>query len=182
MDLMSDVDGDAPQTIGFLGTLERDAVTEVTTDEVVPYGQLARNCTVRKRDMGTAIGAASGYEVYDTDPSATGLRTHFITGFRDKCARQFTGALVMFGDIGTHELVRYADVGIDQPYTITDEAYEVIKGSFCRVGRTEPCGNRIDRLAKSTSFVTIYESFADNSGWVDLLVHKGEVVAKDVNP
>ncbi len=156
------------------------ADTAVATD-AVPFGQLARNCTIRKRDMGTRVGTASGYDVYDTAPDTIQPRTHFLTGFGDGCARQFTGALVIFGDIGTHEIVRYADVGLDQPYTTTDEAYEVIKAGYCRVGRAEPCGRSINRLARTTSFVTIYDSFADNAAWMDILLHKGDVAATDVN-
>ncbi len=182
IDLMSNVDGQSERGIGFIGTSDATGSNDVTADDKVPFGQLARNCTVRKRDMGTKIDSVSGYDIYDTKPGATGLHTFFIDGFRDGCARQLSGALIIFGDVGTHELVRYADVGIDQPYTITDEAYEVIKASFCRAGRTEPCGRRIDRLSKTTSFVTIYESFADNARWVDALLHKGEVVAQEINP
>ena len=152
----------------------------VATD-TVPFGQLARNCTVSKSEMGRRIGGASGYDVYDTGPDTTRPRTHFLTGFRDGCTRQFTGALVIFGDIGTHELVRYAEVGLDQPYTPTDDAYEAIKASYCRVGRSEPCGRSINRLARTTSFVTIYDSFADNAAWMDILLHKGDVAATDVN-
>lgn len=171
------IDHETSQTTRFADT----AAIEVTKTDVVPYGQFARNCSVSRDDLGTAVGSASGYNVYDTAPNTAEPRTHFITGFDDNCARQFTGALVLFGDVGTHELVRYANVGLDQPYSLTDEAYETIKGSFCRVARTEPCGRRIDRLAKTTSFVTVYESYADNSGWIDLLMHKGEMVAKDIN-
>ncbi len=181
MDLLSDVDAQSPQGVGFIGTTERDGATDVTAEDTVPFGQLARNCTIRRRDMGKKVDSVSGYDIYDSAPGTTRLHTFFIDGFRDGCARQLSGALIIFGDVGTHELVRYADVGIDQPYTITDEAYEVIKASYCRVGRTEPCGRRIDRLSKTTSFVTIYDSFSDNARWVDALLHKGEVVAQDVS-
>ena len=153
----------------------------VATD-TVPFGQLARNCTVSKSELGKRIGGASGYDVYDTAPDTTRPRTHFLTGFRDGCARQFTGALVVFGDIGTHELVRYAEVGLDQPYTPTDDAYEAIKTTSCGVRRGSPCGRAINRLARNTSFVTIYESFADDARWLDVLLHKGEVAAQDINP
>ncbi|WP_342076801.1 hypothetical protein [Yoonia sp. SS1-5] len=181
LDLIGDVEGGGPASLGFIGTQNREVDVEVTADQVVPYGRIARNCTVSRRDMGKSVTDASGYTIYDTAPNSTGLRTHFITGFRDGCARQFSGALVITGDVGTHEMVRYADVGLKQPYTITDEAYEVIKGSFCRVARLQPCGRRIDRLAKTTAFVTVYESFGNNANWSDVLLHRGEVVAKDVN-
>lgn len=181
VDRVGDVDSEGTQGVGFSGGQDTGEMALVTADDIVPFGRLARNCTVRKRDMGTQIDTVSGYNIYDTKPGAGGLHTFFIDGFRDGCTRQLSGALIVFGDVGTHELVRYADVGIDQPYTITDEAYEMIKASFCRVRRTEPCGRRIDRLARTTSFVTIYESFADNARWVDVLLHQGEVIAQEIN-
>ena len=121
--------------------------SDVTKDDIVPYGTFARNCTVAKADMGAEVKSAAGFRFFDPRPDSTRKRTMFLTGFRDGCARQFSGALVMFGDVGTHEIVRYSDVGLKRPYSATDEAYEVIKTTFCGARPTKPCGRRIDRLA-----------------------------------
>lgn len=181
LDRLSTV-GDTETTgMGFIGALRGSAPDDVTIDTVVPFGEIRRNCTVKTSQMGTRISDASGYEVYDTNAKALGSRTHFLTGFRDGCARQFSGSVVMLGDVGTHEMFRYTNVGLKRPYSTTDEAYELIKASFCRVGRGEPCGKRIDRLAKTTTFLTVYETLATRSRWANTLVHRGEIVAEDVH-
>lgn len=170
-----------PQGMPFISTSANSAPLEVTKDDIVPYGTFARNCTISASEMGTEVKNISGYQFFDSEPEGTRNRTMFLTGFRDRCARQFTGALVMFGDVGTHEVVRYSEIGLKRPYSATDEAYEVIKATYCGARRTKPCGRRIDSLAKSTSFVTVYDGFSDNAAWLDMLMHKGEIIAVEIN-
>ena len=180
LDRLSETDGTGGAGIGFIGSGNAPAKPDVTAAETMAFGEIGRNCTVSARDMGKELETASGYRVYDTAPGTKAPRTLYITGFDDDCARQVTGVLTLFGDVGTHEFTRYTETGLDLPYTLTDEAYEVIKGAFCRVGRTEPCGKRLDRLARNTSFVTVYEDFTSRSRWLDILLHRGEVVASDI--
>lgn len=191
----------APQQAGFFGRMfnglratpktdEADVVTavapapanvgvdgkSVTVGTVLPYGEIATNCDVSRRQLGTKVGEGSGYTLYDTIPNATTLRTHYITGFKDRCARQFSAATALMGDIGTHEVVRYLPSNKRMAYSDTDNAYETLKASFCWAGRGEPCGSRLDRFAKTTTFVTVYRNFGSNPTWSNILLHKGAVI------
>lgn len=149
----------------------------VTVGTQLPFGVIATNCDVSRRQLGTKVGQESGYTLYDTIPNATALRTHYITGFKDNCARQFTAATSLIGDIGTHEVVRYLPSNNRMAYSVTDNAYEQIKASFCGVAARQPCGGKLDRLARTTTFITAYRNFGANPTWANILLHKGGVVA-----
>jgi len=155
------------------------AGVQVPPNGIVPYGQLATVCGLSTRNLGRVVERASGYAVHDSNPTTTAPRTHYVTGFSDGCARQFTAALALFGDIGTHEIVRYGAADGGLPYSETDNAYEEIKAAFCGVRAGRPCGARIDRLARRTTFLTIYRGFGANQTWVDVLLHDGDVAAID---
>lgn len=147
--------------------------------ESVAYGAIATVCDVPNGSLGTLVANVSGYKIYDTIPNATALRPHFITGFDDGCARQFTAALSLNGDVGTHEVVRYLPANRSVPYSGTDSAYEAIKAGYCRVSHGSPCGSRLDALATNTTFITAYEKFGAHPRWVEILLHDGEVKAID---
>jgi hypothetical protein len=179
--------GNAP---GFLGRLfgGGTAVTastsvpapstpEVAPGTVLPYGQVATVCGVPTSAMGTIVGQAAGYTLYDTASNTIALRTHYITGMTDGCARQFTAALALFGDLPTHEMIRYQPTNADIPFSATDVAYEELKGSICGAASGQPCGNAIDRFARNTAFVTVYETFGTNPEWSEVLLHAGDVIA-----
>lgn len=148
----------------------------VTVGTQIPFGEIATNCDVSRRQLGTKVGDVSGYKLYDTIPNATSLRTHYITGFKDRCARQFTAATSLMGDIGTHEVVRYLPSNNRMPYSATDTAYEKLKADFCNARDRQPCGRKLDSLAKSTTFITAYRNFGSNPTWSNILLHKGEVI------
>ncbi|MEL7213775.1 MAG: hypothetical protein AAGK92_14015 [Pseudomonadota bacterium] len=162
-----------------------DATPEVPRGTLLPYGTLARVCGLRTADLGTEVARyperGRGYRLYDTNPSSTGLRTHFLTGFDDNCARQFTAALAIFGGTETHEAVRYDRSNRDLAFTDTDTAYENLKSRICRVGKGKPCSDRRRAaLDKDTVFVSVYERFLGNPRWADMLLHDGRVLAKDL--
>jgi len=150
---------------------------QVPPGTIMAFGEIAPTCGMSRRDMGTQVAKASGYTVYDTFPNSIAPRPHYITGFSDGCARQFTAALVLLGDVGTHEVVRYSKTRVDLPYSQTDNAYEAIKSSFCRAGFGKPCGARLERLGKNTTFVTAYERFGAGPIWAEFLLHDGAVAA-----
>jgi hypothetical protein len=151
----------------------------VTLGTLLPYGQIGRACNVPRRDLGQRVDQIIGYNIHDTIPNTTEPRTFYITGFADNCPRQFTGALVMVGDVGTHEIVRYASHNDGLAYSATDNAYEEIKSRFCRVPRGEPCGDRLEALGEITTFITVYNRFGGAQEWVEILIHDGRVVAMD---
>ena len=145
----------------------------------LPYGVIAPVCGVSTSDMGQKVESVAGYTVYDAGGDTSVPRTHYITGFADGCARQVTAAVVMFGDVGTHEMVRYLTPESALPYTDTDSMYEAIKSSVCRVGHSEPCGAQLDALGRNTVFMTVYETFGTNPEWTNILLHNGDVAAID---
>ncbi|NVK07347.1 MAG: hypothetical protein HWD81_07365 [Marivivens sp.] len=145
----------------------------------LPYGVIAPVCGVSTSDMGQKVESVAGYTVYDAGGDTSVPRTHYITGFADGCARQVTAAVVMFGDVGTHEMVRYLTPESALPYTDTDSTYEAIKSSVCRVGHGEPCGAQLDALGRNTVFMTVYETFGTNPEWTNILLHNGDVAAID---
>lgn len=147
--------------------------------ESVAYGEIATVCDAPRGSLGIEVANTSGYKIYDSGANGTSMRAHYITGFDDGCARQFSAALSLTGDVGTHEVVRYLPTNRNVPYSATDNAYEAIKASVCRVSHGTPCGARIDTLAADTTFVTAYEKFGAHPRWVEILLHDGEVKAID---
>jgi len=143
----------------------------------VPYGKIAVVCDAPRRP-GTKTANGGGFTLYDSAPGSTGMRAHYITGFDDRCARQFSAALAMTGDIRIHEFHRYLQQ-TKAAYNATDVAYEDTKSRFCRVGRGKPCGSRIDAFARTTVFVTAYRTFGSQPEWVEILLHDGDVAAID---
>ncbi len=165
------------------------APAEAEVGDIAPgtrlaYGQIARVCGLRRSALGAEVGRyperGRGYRLYDSTPGSTAPRTHYLTGFADGCPRQFTAALALFGAAGMHEQIRYRKSSDLVPYTATDAAYERIKSRICRVRRGAPCPeNRLPRMEASTVFVSVYERFGSGPRWADILIHDGEVVAKD---
>lgn len=155
---------------------------DVEAGMVMPFGQIARVCGLGANQLGTQVDGGGGFKIYDTIPNSTAPRPFYITGFDDNCARTFTGAVVVTGDIETHEFVRYQGSNERIDYTTTDNAYEALKASECRVGRGQPCGERTERLNRDTHFVTVYNFFGGTfsavpTQWAQILVHDGEVLA-----
>ncbi len=156
--------------------------TDVEPGTVMPFGQIARVCGVSQSNLGRLVGGGAGFRVYDTIPQTTSRRPFYITGFADNCARTFTGAVVVPGDIQTHEFVRYQASNERIEYSTADNAYEALKASVCRVGRGQPCGERTARLSQNTHFITVYDFFGGTfsavpTQWAQILVHDGEVLA-----
>ncbi len=156
--------------------------TDVDAGTVMPFGTIARVCGLASNQLGTQIDGGGGFRIYDTIPHTTSPRPFYITGFDDNCARTFTGAVVVTGDIETHEFVRYQGSNERIDYTTTDNAYEALKASECRVGRGQPCGERTERLNRDTHFITVYNFFGGTfsavpTQWAQILVHDGEVLA-----
>ena len=155
---------------------------DVPAGSVMPFGQIGRVCDLNGRTLGRQIESDAGFEIFDTIPNTTAARPFYITGFNDNCARTFTGAVVVTGDVETHEFVRYRPSNERIAYTETDNAYEALKASECRVGRGQPCGANTERLSRNTHFVTIYNFFGGTfsavpTEWAQILVHDGQVLA-----
>lgn len=183
-------DAEEPSNGGLFGFL-RDNLGQPSggsgpDSEVIPpglqlaYGEIGTVCGLSARDLGTRVESVAGFTLHDTAPGGRNQRTFYLTGFSDRCARQFTGAMVLFGDPLMHETIRYSAAASAIPYNQTDEAYEEIKGRICRAGRGEPCGAAIDRLSRSLAFLTVYSRFGSSPQWAEILLHDNEVVAMDM--
>ena len=146
----------------------------------LPFGEVVRVCGLSRRERGTEVDrtkSGSGFKLYDTNPASTQPRTQFITGFKDGCARQFTASLALFGSAEVHEATRYNPLNTN-PYSETDTAYERIKNRICRVRDGQPCPDaRAGRLDRDTAFVSVYRGFGDTGLWLEMFLHKGELVA-----
>ncbi|MGK7754197.1 MULTISPECIES: hypothetical protein [unclassified Roseovarius] len=179
-----------PRKRGLFGLLSgggntpaEGATSEVAPGTVLPYGRVARVCGMSDRQMGRRVETyperRGTYALYDSSPGSTTLRTFYLTGFDDGCARQFSAAVAVLAGAESHEQLRYGLPTEVHPYSTTDKAYEDLKSRVCRVGRGKPCGNRIGRLENDTVFVSIYERFGSNAQWNTVLVHDGDVLAQD---
>lgn len=175
-----------PRLFGFLsrrapGTGVADAGPETAVaGEIVaglPFGRVATVCGLSRREMGTEVAKSAGFRLFDTNPSGTQPRPQFITGFKDKCARQFTASLAMFGAADVHEATRYNPQNT-KPYSQTDAAYETVKARVCGVGKGKPCPQRkAKRLARNAAFVSVYRGFGDNGEWLEMFLHDGRLKA-----
>lgn len=154
----------------------------VSAGERLPFGEVGRLCgsPALGQEVEQWPENRPVYRMIDSQPSSTSLRTFYITGFDDGCARQFSAALALFGDPALHEQIRYGAPADTQPSSETDSVYEKVKARVCRVASGEPCGDRIDTLAKDTVFVSVYDSFGGSSRWKNLLLHDGELAAFDM--
>ena len=153
------------------GPVAPPAAAAVAAGHALPFGALSVACN--DPEPGTAIAAEAGYTLRDSAPGSTEPRAHWVTGFQDGCARQFTAALALFGDVTTHETTVSATGGGDA----TDRAYEMVKAEVCGVPAGRPCGD-IARLAADTVFVSMFPAFGGESA--EILLHGGEVVASDM--
>lgn len=175
---------------GSAGAAERPAVPQAEYPDVsfgtrVPYGQIARVCDVPNRSLGKVTGryparGAARFRLHDSTPGGQGLRTMYLTGFDDGCARQFTASLALFGSFQMHELLRYGLPAQVQPYSETDDRYEVLKRQVCGARKGKPCGAAMSGFARDGVFVSIYERFEGNPRWKNLLLYQGQVVAFDL--
>lgn len=175
----------------FGRTVDRDVArtgpdaADVEPATALPFGQIARVCGLADSQLGTRIDGGGGFRIYDTIPQSTAPRPFYITGFNDNCARTFTGAVIVTGDVETHEFVRYQPSNERIPYTTTDNAYEALKASVCRVGRGQPCGENLERMNSNTQFITVYDFFGGTfsavpTKWAQILVNDGEVLAMSI--
>lgn len=155
---------------------------QVEPDVVLPYGQIGLACGVRGKALGKEVDRfpehGKDYRLFDTKPSTTGPRTHYITGFKDGCARQFTASLALLDSPVLHEQLLSVGSSQGQHSTNADIAFQKIRAKVCRVGKGKACPEkRVDEMEKSMAFVTTYERFGGNAKWNEILLHNGVVAA-----
>lgn len=160
------------------------AAQDVTFGTLLPFGEVGRVCEARSKPLGQRVERSETrgqtYTLYDSAPESAAPRTYYVTGFADKCPRQFTAVMAMFGKPSLHEGLRYGKPATQYPYSDTDRAYEKIKSRICGVGPRKPCGSKIETLERDTVFISTYENFSGTGRWADVLIHDSTVVATAV--
>ncbi|EAQ04331.1 DNA polymerase III subunit alpha [Pseudooceanicola batsensis HTCC2597] len=158
--------------------------SDIVQGTVMAFGNIGRICDLPRPALGKTVDVYPAdeerYRLHDPDPESTRARTFHITGFEDGCARQFTGAMAMFGEVGMHESIRYGAPGRIGSESDVDKAYDRVKRAVCRVGRKKPCGDRIETLRQDTVFLSVYETFGMGGRWSNILIHDGRLVAATV--
>ena len=152
---------------------------DVPFGTVLAFGEIARVCEARGKTLGTKVGSLGrrGFTLYDSNAGIRNKRTFYLTGFEDKCPRQFTAANALFGAPSFYEQIRFSSAGENLPYADTDKAYDKLKSKVCRVGKKKPCGSKINKLDNEATFVSAYEFGEHNGRWKEFLVHDGAVLA-----
>lgn len=154
------------------------AAPKVGPGVLLPFGAIGKACDVQARDMGGLIEKNGKWKLYDARPGSTAVRNFFVTGFKDGCPRQVTGAVALFGDLQLYELVHFGGGG-GQHGTATDAAYAQLRSRDCR-GAGACSEKGVKKLARSTAFLSVYPA-PGASRSMELLMHKRELVAKAVN-
>lgn len=165
--------GPAPQAPATTGP---DAA-RIAPGTPLPVGAIATVCGLSTGQLGPVVARGAGHALHDSEPGNAAPHAHYITGFADGCARQFTAAFAMLGAPGTHETLRNLPQDAGIPLGATDAAYEEIRMRVCRVARGAPCGRRLARLERDTIFVMAYDRFDTNTVWTEILLHAGAVIA-----
>ena len=146
------------------GVRKRPDAMDVTFGTILPYGEVTRVCNAKGQSslggrLDKAPSSGRGYALFDSAPDSTGPQIFYVTGFKDRCPRQFTAALSLFVSPEVHEQLRYGRPIKLYPYSTTDKAYEKVKSSVCKVRKSKPCGANLKTLERNAVFVSTYEKF-----------------------
>lgn len=174
-----------PQKVSAPRRAKSGQFPQVEAGIVLPFGEIGLACGIRGRALGKEVdrfpARGKGYRLFDTKPSTTGLRTHYITGFKDGCPRQFTASLALLGSPVLHEQLLSAEGDEGQHSTGADVAFQKIRAQVCHTGRGKACPDkRVDEMEKSMAFVTTYERFGGAARWTEILLHNGVVEANSL--
>jgi hypothetical protein len=150
---------------------------EVGAGTTLAFGPAAKRCGLSGAALGAPVAREAGFTLYDTAPGTTAPRTHYLTGFDDGCAVQFTAALALFGDAATLEATAY---GAGITHSPVQPAYEAVKAELCGVPVGQPCGRASAGLARNTTLLTAYAAFGASGRHADMLLHDGRLVARGV--
>ena len=129
-------------------------------------------CGAAAGRSGRATASMAGFRLHDPAPDTVTLRTVRITGFADRCARDVTGAVVLFGQPDLYELTRAAQEDFEPGPT--DHAYDALKARLC--GGAVPCA----ALQRRAVFVTAHGRAGDDRRWLQLLLADHDLLASEV--
>lgn len=173
-----------PARKGWFGPhrVKPSRLDQIKTGVMLPFGQIGRACGLRASELGKEVDRfperGKGYRLYDSDPSTTQPRIHYVTGFKDGCLRQFTASLALLESPLLHEKLLAVESGQAQHSTKADKMFQKIRAQVCRTGRGKICPeNRTAAMEKTMAFVTTYERFGGNASWTEILMHNGNIAA-----
>lgn len=173
-----------PARKGWFGPrrVKPSRLTQTKTGVMLPFGQIGRACGLRASELGKEVDRfperGKGYRLYDSDPSTTQPRIHYVTGFKDGCPRQFTASLALLESPLLHERLLTVKGRQSQHSTKADIAFHKIRAQVCRTGRGKTCPEkRAEALEKTMAFITTYERFGGNASWTEILMHDGVIAA-----
>ena len=150
----------------------------------IAFGKAAPLCDYPKGQLGALVAQYPEdkpvYRLYDSQPGEKAAHAFYIKGFADGCLRQVTASVAVFGSVEMHEQLRYGLPADLHPYSDTDKAYEQLKRKVCGVGKKAPCGEKLPLLAPNTVFLSLYDSYGNSQDWANLLLHDGQIMAKDL--
>ena len=170
------------QRRGLFGRRKAEVETATSApsgpDVLLPFGQVAVACGLGRRALGHKIETSGKYTLYDAAPGSTGSRNFFVTGFKDGCARQATGAVALFGAIDVYEVLYYGGGGAAPGMAETDRAYRKLRARSCPA--KGPCSERgVQKLSRATAFLSVYAA-AGQSRQMEMLLHAGKLEAQAV--
>lgn len=177
---------DTPGLFSLFRSKPKDAPkpTGIPFGTRVAFGKAAPLCDYPKSQLGALVAQYPEdkpvYRLYDSQPGEKAAHAFYIKGFADGCLRQVTASVAVFGSVEMHEQLRYGLPADLHPYSDTDKAYEQLKRQVCGVGKKKPCGEKLPLLAPNTVFLSLYDSYGNSQDWANLLLHDGQVMAKDL--
>lgn len=179
---------------GFFGLFRRNPTPEPDGPEpegtvpqsnsvegVLPFGTIARVCEFSSPALGVKIDSRAGFTLYDSEQDGILQRSHFVTGFKDGCARKFTAGLVTLGRPSVYESARYGSDLDDLLETPLTRRYEREKSRICGVRRNRECeaAKGLDALDAQLLFVTAYEYFGNPHEKQSILLGNGVLLASE---
>ncbi|KPU84472.1 hypothetical protein JI58_03490 [Marinosulfonomonas sp. PRT-SC04] len=115
---------------GLFGPRRRKP-SQPNTGMMLPFGQIELACGVETKQLGKEVDrfpeGGKGYRLYDSDPSTTQPRTHYITGFKDGCPRQFTASLALLESPVFHEQLLLLSSSQAQHSMATDKTFQKVR-------------------------------------------------------
>jgi hypothetical protein len=155
-------------------------VSPAATEGPAAFGAFRSACGLSSRALGKQVDQAAGFKLYDSDPNALTPRAFYVTGFSDRCAREFVGSVALFGTIQLYELVHFGGGAPSPEAGSTGAAYRKIRQRSCGAARKGVCSaSGTKALEKDTAWLNVYGQ-KGRSTYHEVLLSRGAVVADTV--
>ena len=152
-------------------------VSPEATEGPAVFGSFRTACGLSNRALGKKVDQAAGFKLYDSDPAALTPRAFYVTGFADRCAREFIGSVALFGTIQVYELVHFGGGAPNPEVGLTGAAYRKIRQRSCGAARKGVCSaSGTQSLARNTAWLNVYGQ-KGRSTYHEVLLSRGKVVA-----